>query len=103
MDVIKSSIGLVIPPQDRKVGTWWNYQYIQGLNAGVPIVTSWIDSGTIDDSWSILAYQVEDMDQISRDNLAMAQRDSYIASIPTRLELIQTLKQDLLDTNKERI
>jgi hypothetical protein len=103
MDVIKTSIGLAIPPQERKTGTWWNYQYIQGLNAGTPIVTSWVDSGTIDESWSILAYQVEDMDHISREDLASAQRASYIASIPTRLELIERLKQDLSDTTKERI
>lgn len=103
MDVIKSSIGLAIPPQDRKVGTWWNYHYIQGLNAGVPIVTNWIDSGSIGTPWSILAYQVEDMDHISRDELARSQRETYITNIPTRLELIEILKQDLTDTTKERI
>jgi hypothetical protein len=103
MKYIKHSIGLVVPPQERKVGTWWNYQYIQGLNAGTPIITNWLESSRIGDSWSILAYQVEDMDQISRDELAKSQRDSYITNIPTRLELIERLKQDLMDTNKERI
>lgn len=103
MKYIKYSIGLAVSPQDRKVGTWWNYHYIQGLNAGTPIVTNWLESSRIGDPWSILAYQVEDMDQISRDELAKAQRASYIAHIPTRLELIERLKQDLTDTTKERI
>lgn len=103
MKYIKHSIGLIIPPQERKVGTWWNYHYIQALNAGTPIVTNWLDSSKIGDSWNILAYQVEDMDQIARDELARSQRESYIANIPTRLELIETLKKDLTDSAKERI
>jgi len=100
---IAKSIGLIIPPQDRKVGTWWSYRYIQALNLNSPIVTYWQDAHGFSESWSKLAYQVEDMDAFDRQNLAEMQFKDYVDSVPNLHDVINTIKIDLIESSKERI
>jgi hypothetical protein len=94
--VISESMGLVVPPQDRKVGTWWNYKYVQALNNNIPIVTYWQDTIDFDRSWAVLAYQVEDMKNHQRQALSAAQWDSYVRELPTRDALVDTILKDLI-------
>ena len=101
-EAIRSSIGLVIPPQERKVGTWWSYRYIQALNTNTPIVTHWQDSWVLDESWSVLAYQVEDMEPYERQDLAERQYRSYYNSVPSKDIVLKELLSSLLDSNQER-
>jgi len=100
---ISKSIGLVVAPQDRKVGTWWSYRYIQGLNLNVPIVTYWQDTAGFANSWAQLAYQVEDLDQYDRQELARNQFRDYMDALPSTSEVVTMLRKDLLESNQERI
>lgn len=96
---ISDSIGLIIPPQDRKVGTWWSYRYVQGLNTATPIVTNWLETKGFSSSWAKLAYQVEDMSPEDRLTLAEEQRRVYVDSIPSRDELIELISTKIFSKN----
>jgi hypothetical protein len=103
LGVLRNSIGLIIPPQERKVGTWWNYRMFQAMNTGTPIATYWQDTYRFDPSWAALAYDIEDYDPAARQMLANSQRSSYLNAIPRREESLETLKINLLDSAKEKI
>lgn len=100
---ISKSIGLIVTPQDRKVGTWWSYRYIQALNLNVPIVTYWQDTAGFSESWAKLAYQVEDMDQYDRQELARRQFKDYMDALPNTNQVVTMLEKDLLESIQERI
>lgn len=101
--VLSKAIGTIIPPQDRKVGTWWSYRYLQSLNLGVPVVTYWQDTYEFHPSWAALAYQVEDMPEYDRQKLAEEQYASYKSAIPSKDEILNILQKDLISsTTKER-
>lgn len=102
-NVISSSFALVVTPQDRKVGTWWNYKYIQALNTGTPIITYWQDTASFSEAWSKLAYQVEDMDIYDRQELARVQFIDYIDSVPNTSQVVHRLQNDLIESMQERI
>lgn len=89
--VIKEAMGLVIPPIDRGVGTWWSYRYIQGLLSGTPIATDWTESMTLGAAWSVLPYQIEEMSTAQRWDLARQQLESYKSNISD----LKTLKSKL--------
>jgi hypothetical protein len=99
---IENSVGLIIPPQDREVGTWWNYTLFQALNSGTPVVTQWQDTIAFDQSWGKLGYQIEDMTPAERASIAAQQRYSYLAAIPTKLESQEHLRNLLIESNLER-
>lgn len=90
-DVISSSLGLVIPPIERGVGTWWSYRYIQGLLSGTPIATDWTESMALGPAWSVLPYQIEEMDDSQRRELAKQQLETY----KSRIYDLKTLKSKL--------
>lgn len=100
---IKSSFGLIVPPQDRKVGTWWSYRYLQAINSATPVVAYWNDIGDFDSSWKYLGYQLEDMDPYDRQHVAYQQRKSYIAEIPTKQDSLKTLNKLVIDFQKESV
>jgi hypothetical protein len=101
--VIKSSVGLLITPQDRNNGSWWSYRYIQGLNAGVPIATYWQDMVAFDDSWTKLGYQIEDMSAAQRRSLSEQQYESYARRTPTKHQTIDIVNEKILKITKEII
>lgn len=101
--VISSALGVVITPQDRKVGTWWSYRYPQAISLGTPVVTYWQDTHDFHESWAVLAYQVEDMPEYDRQKLAEEQYLAYESALPSREEIIDVLKKDLISSSKERI
>jgi len=103
LGVIRNSVGLLLPPQERKAGTWWNYRMYQAINTGTPVATFWQDTYKFDPSWAALAYNIEDYDQAQRQMLANSQRQSYIAAIPEKEQALDILKSNLLDSVKERI
>ena len=103
LGIISNSVGLILPPQERKTGTWWNYRMIQALNTNTPITTYWQDTYKFHPSWGALAYQIEDMSVGERQKLASNQKESYVKSIPTKDAIIQQLKLNLIDSAKERI
>jgi hypothetical protein len=99
---ISSSAGLVLAAQDRGVGTWWSYRLIQALNSLTPVVTEWKESQEISPSWAVLIGEVEDMDFTDRLELAMSQKASYLKSVPTQDEALESLKK-LIAIDKEII
>lgn len=101
--VISKSLGLVVPPQDRKVGSWWSYRYLQALNSNTPVVTYWQDTASFSEAWSQLAYQVEDMDVYDRQELARLQFADYIDNSPTIHQVVHSLQNDLIESTQERI
>lgn len=103
LDVIRNSIGLILPPQERNLTTWWNCRMIQAMNASTPIVTYWQDTRKYSKSWSMLAYQVEDMSTSQRQILASTQRNVYLESLPSREETKESARIMLLDFTEERI
>lgn len=101
LGILTNSIGLLIPPQERKAGTWWNYRLFQALNTGTPIATYWQDTYSFNPSWGILAYTIEDLDPAGRQSLAVSQRKSYLAAIPSKDQALRSLEKTVLK-NKER-
>lgn len=102
-NLIRQSVGLIVPPQDRKTGTWWSYRAIQALNSGTPVVTQWQESQHLDLSWAQLAYQVEDMGEAERRSLSRDQLESYLGSIKAKTVIIEELRQEMIESSKERI
>jgi hypothetical protein len=101
LGLMKDSMAIAIAPQDRKVGTWWSYRYVQALNTGIPIATKWQDSSILGESWRVLAYQIEDLEHYERPYLADSQYKEYVAAITTKEDVLKTLAEDLLDSTKE--
>lgn len=100
LEKMKSSLGSMISPQDRGVGTWWSYRYIQSLNSGTPVVTNWRETIELSDSWGFLAYQIEEMSDSRREEVARHQRSSYLRSVPDKKESISHL-EELLNKKEE--
>lgn len=100
---IRTSLGLIIPPQERKVGTWWSYKYIQGLNSNTPVVTVWQESRVLGPSWMYLPYQIEDMSESERRSVARNQLESYYEAIPSKYRITEEIRNEMLDSSKERI
>lgn len=94
---LASSLGVLVAPQDRGVGTWWSYRYIQAMNFLVPIYSDWADTGKLADSWYILGSSIEELPRDQRINIALSQRDAYLKAIPTKEESLQLLKSVVLD------
>ncbi len=101
LDIIANSVGLILPPQDRNNVTWWNYRIVQALNSSTPIVTYWQDTKDFDESWSVLAYQVEDMSPAQRQHLSSLQRESYLLAIDTAADVSMKVKNIVIDSMKE--
>ena len=68
----------------RNEGTWWSYRYVQAINSLTPVFTDWQESQSIGPEWGLLAQTIESMSEEKRNLVAMAQRESYIAAIPTK-------------------
>lgn len=103
LETIKNGIGLIIPPQERNLITWWNYRIIQALNTSTPIVTRWEDTANFSYSWSLLPYQIEDMSPAQRQQLAHTQRGVYLESLPTGDELGFEVEKLLIRSTLERL
>ena len=94
---ISSSMGLIVAPQDRNLGTWWSYRYIQAMNTTTPIATYWQESGVLSSEWSLLGYQLEDMQPYERQHVAFQQTKTYKANIPEKEEVVNNLKSLVVD------
>jgi hypothetical protein len=98
---VASALGVIIPPVERGVGTWWSQRYIQALNNLTPISTEWKESRVISEYWNLLAVNIEELSAHDRLEVAMKQREAYIASIPSKAEVLETLTTFITTLNKE--
>lgn len=103
ISAMRSSIGMLVAPQERGVGTWWTYRYIQALNSNTPVVTDWTDTVSYDPCWSYLAYQIEDMSEPERRGLARDQLETYQTSLKSKNRTIEGFKDTILELDSERI
>lgn len=102
LENIRNSVGLILPPQERDAGIWWNYRIFQAINTATPVVTQWQDTTAFSHSWAKLGYQIEDMSTTERASIAAQQRYSYVSSIPTKAESQEQLDNFLIESNLER-
>ena len=101
--VIESSVGLLLPPQERNNLIWWNYRLSQALNTSTPIVTYWPETRNFSQSWAMLGYQVEDMSPAQRQVLASTQRNTYLDYIPSLEESELYIRDNLIGSIQEDI
>lgn len=97
-DRISASFGLLMAPQERGVGTWWSYRYVQALNSNVPVVSDWRDTGSLSNNWYVLGSTLEESTYEERLAIAKAQREDYINSIPSQDESIRLVKSLILNS-----
>lgn len=90
---ISDSVGSLISPQDRGVGTWWSYRYIQSLNLRTPIISEWRETGKLGTSWDLLASSLEDLSPMEILAIALEQRTSYIEAIPDKNSVVTKIQQ----------
>lgn len=95
--VIKTSAGLLVAPQDRNMGTWWSYRYIQGLNTVTPIATAWSEACALGEEWALLPYHIEDMQPYERQHVAFTQLKSYESAIPNKSTAIKNLQNLMIE------
>lgn len=94
---INTSMGLLVAPQDRNLGTWWSYRYIQAMNTTTPIATYWQESGRLSPEWSLLGYQLEDMKPYERQHVAFQQIKTYKENIPPKEDATTKLRALVVD------
>lgn len=93
---IRTSIGFMNPPQDRKVGSWWSYRLVQAMKTRTPIVTDWKETLGFSSAWSLLAYQLEDMTPAERSATAIMQAEQYLSAIPSKSGLIKIIEDKIV-------
>jgi hypothetical protein len=98
---LSSGLGVIIPPVERNIGTWWSTRYIQALNSLTPIYTDWKDSRVLSPYWDILPVDIEALPSHDRLELARKQRESYISAIPSKDAVLETLMTFITTLNKE--
>ena len=89
-----SSIGTLISTY-KDSDVWWSVMLSQSLFVGTPVVTDWRKSGVLGEEWRFLASSVEAMSPSERHSLALLQKDSYLASIPTHEEIKNSLESSI--------
>jgi len=93
-DQISRSAGAIIS-LNKGDGSWWTYRYIQALNTCTPIYTSWVDTGALGSSWSLLAHAIEDLTDEQRLQLSIDQRLEYLNKVPKKEESTKSIEDAL--------
>lgn len=86
--------GAVISPSNGGL-FWWNPRIHQSINAGTPIVTDWRVTAQLGESWTYLPYSIESMSHGERIELAAAQRNDYVSSMPDTQETNEKILKEL--------
>lgn len=93
-DNIASSLGVIIGPHDDKL-LWWSSRFAQAMNTLTPVATEWRLASKIGEAWNHLASGLEQMSVLDRYEIAVAQRDQYMNSVPGTYESVQQLKKEI--------
>lgn len=91
---ISRSVGALIS-SDKRQGTWWTSRYSQALNAKTPVVTEWTESSVLGAPWAVLAASIEELTPEQRTQLAVEQKNAYIAALPAKIEVTKTLNETM--------
>jgi hypothetical protein len=91
---ISKAMGSIIAP-DSRVGTWWSYRYVQSLSYKIPIITDWKETSVLGEAWELLASNIEGMSSHNRDLVALAQKELYLANVPSVKNAISDLLEKI--------
>jgi len=94
VESVSSALGVIVGPHDDKL-LWWSPRFIQAMNTLTPIATEWRLAAPIGPDWTHLAAGIEEMSIVDRYEVAAAQREQYVASIPSRQNATTKLKEGI--------
>lgn len=78
---IYNSIGCLVSLHKRN-NPWWSVALSQALNCRTPVVTDWRLSQALGRAWSVLPQSIEEMNAEEREELAIAQKEIYLNTVP---------------------
>jgi len=90
------SVGCFVPVH-RGGDPWWTPSISQSLRLRVPVVTDWLLSSMLGESWTVLPGIIEDMSPKERLVLSEQQIDSYSSSLLDWEDSVSLLVKSLLD------
>ena len=96
-DIVKHtsmSLGALLGPYDDKL-MWWSPRFFQAMNTMTPIATEWRFSETLGNAWNHLAAGIEQLSIIDRYELSAAQREQYVAKLPSIEETKVIIKKEI--------
>lgn len=96
LEKLSNSIGCLASVY-RNGDPWWSPSFSQALHVGVPVVTDWLLSSMLGDSWRVLPAAVEDMTVLERSHLVSEQKKSYCSSLLTWKDSVDLLSTSLID------
>jgi hypothetical protein len=96
LKLLSNSIGCMASVY-RNNDPWWTPAISQALHVGVPVVTDWLLSSILGDSWTVLPGSIEEMTQIERRNLSQEQAESYTSALHSWQDSVDLLTRTLTD------
>jgi hypothetical protein len=96
MQRLSESIGCMASVY-RNNDPWWTPSISQALSVGVPVVTDWLLSSMLGESWAVLPGSIEDMTHAERSSLAYEQAKSYASALLTWEDSVDLLTRSLVD------
>lgn len=81
----------------RNNDPWWSPSISQALHVGVPVVTDWLLSSILGESWAVLPMSIENMTYAERKILAYNQAITYSQSLLTWEDSVDLLTETLVD------
>ena len=96
MQRLSESIGCMVSVY-RNNDPWWSPALAQALSVGVPVVTDWLLSSMLGESWTVLPGSIEDMTHYQRDALVREQKRTYADSLLNWEDSVDLLTGSLVD------
>jgi len=81
----------------RNGDPWWSPAIPLALSNGTPVVSDWLLTSMLGDSWRALPCNIEQMSQDERSDLLRDQVKTYCGSLPTWNESVDLLTRILVD------
>jgi len=85
---ISACTGFILPVEKDGL-TWWNPHIMTSFHNSVPVVSNWKKTQKMGREWSLLPSAIEDMSVFDRQTVAIAQKESYLAALPTAEESVR--------------
>lgn len=91
---IRESIGTIITTY-RNNESWWSPVLSQALSQGVPVSHDWKITSYMGSEWMHLPTSIELMTSTERNDLAYAQKQSYLNQLPSQDDINEVLNKTL--------
>jgi hypothetical protein len=96
LERLSMSIGCLVSVY-RSGDPWWSPALSQALALRIPVVSDWLLTSMLGESWSLLPQALEDMKDSDRRSLAEAQADAYLKSLLSEETYLRLLTSTLSD------